>query len=76
MAHDNSNSANGFDSEGLKPQEKTYTPLVTNGNYQPVIPIAAYRKQPAPPVGDSGVPAARNGPSPVPSASNNSSDGK
>jgi hypothetical protein len=40
--------------------QKTYSPTVS-GNYQPVISPAAASQQATPPIGDSGVPPARNG---------------
>jgi len=58
MADQSNNKAKGLDS--YQPVEKTYSPRVINGNYQPIIPTAVASQQPTPPIGDSGVPAARS----------------
>ena len=68
MNNNNSDRARANDSYQPK-AEKTYSPLFINGNYQPVMPISANQKA-MPPVGDSGLPAARNN-VPHPGASNN-----
>jgi len=76
----NNNNANVVDlRESYQPVvDKTYSPRVINGNYQPVIPTAVASQHPKPPIGDSGVPSARNSNgdagAPTPSAKNSSSD--
>jgi len=78
MADNNNNNAKSVDlRESYQPVvERTYTPLIGNGNYQAVIPPSAAGQQPAPPIGDSGVPPSRNGGASAPTrpARNRSAD--
>jgi hypothetical protein len=55
--------------------ERTYSPVMQSGNYQPLIPTAAGSNAPTPPVGVSGVLPAKNGGDGgvAPSAKNSSS---
>ena len=56
--NNNSNNANAPRArarDSYQPKiDKTYSPMLINGNYTPVIPTALANQQPTPPVGDSG----------------------
>jgi hypothetical protein len=55
-------------------EQRTYTPVGVNGNYQPVVsPSIGVGPQPTPPTGGSGVPAGRIGSGDVGAPSGNGS---